>query len=265
MILARLKGWARSARTALPLVVTTPFRPADDARMMLFRDARRVYARRLSGRGLEIGALARPMVTHPGMQVEYVDQLPLDELRRMYPELATCDVVSPDIVADATTLQGVPDRAYDFLIAAHVLEHLANPILALENWCRVVRPGGHVYIVLPDKRLTFDRPRPRTTLEHLILDYREPSEVRDFEHYLEYARFVHRATGDAALAEARKLRDARYSIHFHVFTPMDALALVRWCAENVHPVTIAAGPDSKPSFSEFHLLLQVNGKGTQAR
>ena len=41
------------------------------------------------------------------------------------------------------------DSAFDALQAVHVIEHLANVIRALEEFHRIVRPGGEVYIVTP--------------------------------------------------------------------------------------------------------------------
>jgi phosphatidylethanolamine/phosphatidyl-N-methylethanolamine N-methyltransferase len=39
--------------------------------------------------------------------------------------------------------------AFDRVIAAHVLEHLAQPHLVLREWARVVKPGGILTLVLP--------------------------------------------------------------------------------------------------------------------
>ena len=46
------------------------------------------------------------------------------------------------------------DRAYrpasfDFVIAESVLEHVANPFLAVTQMRRVLRPGGHMLLLLP--------------------------------------------------------------------------------------------------------------------
>ncbi len=54
---------------------------------------------------------------------------------------------------DATTLTGVPDGQFDWLLASHILEHLKEPELALKNWLRVVKPGGHVLISVPHRTL----------------------------------------------------------------------------------------------------------------
>lgn len=49
---------------------------------------------------------------------------------------------------DATALR-VPDASFDRLIATHVLEHLPEPHRVLREWCRVVKPGGVISLVLP--------------------------------------------------------------------------------------------------------------------
>lgn len=54
---------------------------------------------------------------------------------------------------DAQYLATVPDGAYDFLHSSHCLEHMVDPGVALTNWIRVVRPGGHLVITIPDEEL----------------------------------------------------------------------------------------------------------------
>lgn len=42
-----------------------------------------------------------------------------------------------------------PDNSFDRVIAAHVLEHIYQPHLAIKEWCRVVKNGGTLSILLP--------------------------------------------------------------------------------------------------------------------
>jgi SAM-dependent methyltransferase len=42
-----------------------------------------------------------------------------------------------------------PPESFDLLIASDVLEHLANDRLALENWLRLLRPGGRLIVFVP--------------------------------------------------------------------------------------------------------------------
>jgi SAM-dependent methyltransferase len=232
----------------------------DTATLTESRRTREDFAAKLSGVGLEIGALHRPLPQHPGMRSLQVDRHTAAELRSEYSTLGAGwldKVVEPDIIDDGATLATVTDASYDYVIACHVIEHLPNPIAALQTWCRVLKPGGLIYLIVPDKRATFDRPRVRTTLEHLILDYRQPSRERDFEHFLDYAVHVHRAAGNDALTEAERLRTTDFSIHFHVFQPADIVALLRWFGTNIRPVSIVDGPILDPDDAGFHLLVKV--------
>jgi len=221
------------------------------------KDWRAHFSHRLRGSGIEIGALSRPLQTHPGMKVRYVDRQGLAGLRAEYHELHLFPFTAPDIVDDAHTLGTLPDASEDFVIAAHLLEHMRDPIGALESWCRVVRPGGLVYLILPDKRATFDRFRERTTLEHMIDDHRQPSQARDAEHFLDFVVRVLDKQGQAALDEAKRLEEIDYSIHFHVFQPADIITLLNWFARHVRPIEVVEGPVSYPFSDEFHTLLRV--------
>ena len=257
-VVDRLTRWLTSKGQPTPASNDTPQACVEDdgLRRCEARDWRAHFTAQLFGRGIEIGPLHRPMPTHPGMQVDYIDRCTVEQLRAQYPELNECPLVEPTVIGDAETMGGVDDGGYDFLIAAHVIEHMRNPLAALQHWRRVVKPGGLLYLLVPDKRCTFDRKRVRTTLEHLILDYESPSAERDFEHFLDYAVHVHDKGGDEALREAERLRDIDYSIHFHVFVPADIVALLAWFAAHVAPLTLVEGPTKAPGADEFHLLLQ---------
>jgi hypothetical protein len=98
----------------------------------------------------------------------------------------------------------------------------------MKEWYRVLRPGGILFLALPDKRLTFDKRRPRTTLGHLLADHRDRGEGSRSGHYEEYARLVHNVKGDDAVRDAARLMATSYSIHFHVWIPKDILELTRF-------------------------------------
>ncbi len=54
---------------------------------------------------------------------------------------------------DAQLMAGVPDNSMDFVHSSHCLEHLHNPAEGLRNWLRILRPGGHLVITIPDEDL----------------------------------------------------------------------------------------------------------------
>jgi SAM-dependent methyltransferase len=231
-------------------------RVTDDSLTRLeYIDWRAHFGAQLTGDGVEIGALHSPMAAPNARSVKYLDRLDPDALRKMAPTLAD-RIGRVDIIDDAQTMATVGDGSYDFVIAAHVIEHLRNPIGGVRQWLRVLKPSGRLYLVVPDKRRTFDRPRVRTTLEHLIVDDRQPSVERDFEHFLDYAIHVQRSSLDPAIAEAKRLEAEDFSIHFHTFIPQDIVALVHWVDAHVTPVRIVEGPAMSPDHEEFHILLE---------
>src|SRR6185312_1636581 len=75
-------------------------------------------------------------------------------------------------IAEASDLKEIETGKYDFLLASHCLEHCANAIKTIEEWLRVVKPGGSLLIILPDKKYTFDHRRNITTFQHLLDDYK---------------------------------------------------------------------------------------------
>jgi SAM-dependent methyltransferase len=74
------------------------------------------------------------------------------------------------------------DGSFDFVLSSHCLEHLANPLAALREWLRVCRDGGHLVLVLPNPRHTFDHRRPITTLSHLKADFANGTAENDQTH-----------------------------------------------------------------------------------
>ena len=217
------------------------------------------YAAELKGNGLEIGALAFPMLLPPAARVRYVDRLSHADLCANHPDFDPATVVRPDVIDEGETLATLPPASEDFLIAAHVLEHVRNPLAALAAWCRVLKPGGYIYLVLPDKRYMFDRHRRVTTLEHLVLDYERPSSERDYEHFVDYALHVHRAvTPENAIKEADRLLAIDFSIHYHTFVAHEFRPVLDWFAQHIRPIEVIRGPEQPRPTDEFHTLLRVS-------
>lgn len=42
---------------------------------------------------------------------------------------------------------------FDFVYSSHCLEHMLDPRAALAEWWRLVRPGGHLFFIVPDEDL----------------------------------------------------------------------------------------------------------------
>src|SRR3990167_242313 len=54
---------------------------------------------------------------------------------------------------DAQKMEGVADASYDFAHSSHCLEHMVDPFEAIRNWWRIIRPGGHLIVLVPDEDL----------------------------------------------------------------------------------------------------------------
>jgi SAM-dependent methyltransferase len=54
---------------------------------------------------------------------------------------------------DAEFMSSVPDETFDFVHSSHCLEHLKNPEIGLLNWFRILKPGGHLIVTIPDEDL----------------------------------------------------------------------------------------------------------------
>ncbi|MGE5655406.1 MAG: methyltransferase domain-containing protein [Actinomycetota bacterium] len=198
--------------------------------MMDFIQVRREIAGRyLKGKGIEVGALHAPLEVPAGVTVSYVDRLPVAELRKQYPELATANLVEADIVDDGENLASIPDSSWDFVIANHMIEHCQDPIGTLENFLRVIKPGGVLYMGVPDKRYTFDIDRPLTSLDHLIRDHTEGAGWSRRSHFEEWVRLVDKTLEQDVAARIQYLLDINYSIHFHVWTFETFSELLKYC------------------------------------
>jgi SAM-dependent methyltransferase len=126
---------------------------------------------------------------------------------------------------------------FDEVWIYNVLEHCEDPIATLKSFFRVLRTGGVVFLALPDKRFTFDKNRNRTTLAHLIRDHLEGPANSRFEHFRDWPEFVEPhfgrvyATAEEIENRARELMNLNYSIHYHVWEPVDVYEMLEYCAD----------------------------------
>ncbi|MFI5282785.1 MAG: methyltransferase domain-containing protein [Candidatus Dormibacterales bacterium] len=226
---------------------------------------RAVLAEWLRGTGIEIGGLHRPLHVPHADRVIYVDHLTRDELRKVYPELADLELVQVDFIGTAENLSAFQDSSLDFVIANHLLEHLEYPVRALREFTRVLRPGGLIFMALPDKRVTFDKKRPLTPPGHIVEEERlQSAEQNRRAHFMEWATDVDGAVpGADADARVQHLLDINYSIHIHVWTPdsfLDFLTEAR-ADFGLDLQLLAFFTPQQPGDDEFILLL---GTGSSA-
>jgi SAM-dependent methyltransferase len=136
------------------------------------------------------------------------------------------------LIGEAGKLHEVPDSSYDAVLASHVVEHLANPLGALAEWQRVLRPGGHMLLIVPHRDGTFDHRRPITSLEHLQADAACETGEDDLSHLDEVlelhdlARDPGEPTRDVFERRCRENPSSR-AMHHHVFISRTVVDMCR--------------------------------------
>lgn len=182
-------------------------------------DRKRIAELYLRGDGIEIGALHQPLPVPETARVRYVDRMSVADLRKQYPELGHLPLVEPDVIDNGEELTQFAADSLDFIVANHFIEHCANPFRTIENLLRVLRPGGVIYLAIPDKRYTFDRDRIPTPVDHLLRDYREGPSWSRRAHFAEWVRVVNKIRDEEqAERDTIQLMEIDYSIHYHCWT-----------------------------------------------
>jgi SAM-dependent methyltransferase len=174
----------------------------------------------LAGRGLEIGPGDRPFIkgaTKLEKALSYFGHR-----------------VEADVLGDATQL---PFRigVFDYVVARHVLEHVADPIRMLREISRALRPGGRAVITVPNRDNTFDIERPTTPFLHMLWDFisqrldSDPSHAREWTEKVllnsEVRPYRTYQSEEEDHREHDKLQadlqsGARLDMHFHVFSAL---------------------------------------------
>ena len=135
------------------------------------------------------------------------------------------------IFCDGSALVDIPDATYDVLLSSHNLEHFANPVRALREWQRVLKPDGALVLVLPDYRETFDHRRQPTSVEHMLEDFDQNIGEDDLTHLAEILEKhdLRRDPGAGTFEEFQKRCLGNLSnrcLHHHVFDERNSRELL---------------------------------------
>ena len=144
-------------------------------------------------RGFEVGALMTPFLPKAGHDVTYVDRLSTEDLRAYFaadPEVDASRIVEVDVViAEGSSLaEAMRGRGpFDYAIASHVIEHVPDLAGWLSEVADLVRVGGQLVLLVPDKRYTFDYLREMTStadvVDAFVQGRKRPSPGQVFEHF----------------------------------------------------------------------------------
>lgn len=186
------------------------------------RARKAIASRFLKGNGLEVGAGSRPFPVPDDARVCYGDIRGGASLESYFQNSA---IQTGDEI-DAQTFAGVDTGSFDFVISAHVIEHLRDPVGSIVEAVRVLRPGGVLVLVVPDLRYSFDCNRPETTVEHALQDYQDGGVSTTRDGYEEHLRYVHPHLTGETYPEAEIQKQAsecverwrELDVHFHAWT-----------------------------------------------
>lgn len=129
------------------------------------------------------------------------------------------DPVHPDVEqwdkdnGDATFMETVADNTYDYVHASHLLEHIANPYLALRNWLRILKPGGFLIILVPHRDLYEKRVNlpSQWNLDHKFFIL---PDTEDLPHTINLTHLLESVWGpEEAKIEYVKVRDHDFDSH----------------------------------------------------
>lgn len=196
-------------------------------------------------RGLEIGALDLPMIEPHEGKCDFADFHSTKEVKAM---AAQYPGTSPDFVPHieyvvADGYDAVP-RDYDWIAAANVLEHVPDPIGWLRTIGDHVKPGGLLFLVLPDKNYMFDVHRKLTAFSETVAWHQAGLKRPSFQQVFDFVyNFAPGRTeydiwkgkpppppmkNFAAAMEAARVGDTlSHQVHCSVFTPESFTGLMQ--------------------------------------
>src|SRR5262249_41904211 len=101
------------------------------------------------------------------------------------------DIVDIDFILKNKSLaETVKGKKFNYVIASHVIEHVPNMAQWLGEVSEILKPGGVLSLVVPDKRYTFDIARRETLPGDVLAAYadklKKPSSAMAYDFFSNY-------------------------------------------------------------------------------
>ena len=125
-------------------------------------------------------------------------------------------------IAEATELSQIKNNAYDFILSSNNIEHIANPMKAMEQWILKLKENGVLVIIAPRKEVNFDHKREIVSFAHLMEDYKNAIDEHDLTHLDEILK-LHDLSMDTPAGTYEQFKERSLKnyenrcLHHHVF------------------------------------------------
>jgi SAM-dependent methyltransferase len=234
--------------------------------------------------GVEIGPLSHPAVPRSDGRIIYVDHIDTESLRKKYaddPAVNTGEIVEVDAVWGKQTLQAcLNEQKVDYVISSHVIEHVPDMITWLEEIEAILKPGGSLRLVVPDRRFTFDYLRRESRLCDIVNAYvlkaRTPLPIAILDFFISMRQVDlqaawggtlpadlprvpgHNLNGGIGVSRDQIANGTYHDVHCWVFTPRSFAVLFAEAAagELIH-FACEVLYDTEPGQLEFIVVLKL--------
>lgn len=201
---------------------------------------RKVIANLCRGDCVEIGALSAPAYFPHATSVLYADVVSAEEAKRSLEKIGYLGYhqrpfVAVDVIFDKQKppLISLASDSKDCIFSSHSLEHSPNPIAALSDYLRVLKHGGIVYSIIPNKKYTYDRFRLPTKINKLIEKFKR----NDWSYTLDEYRDVFVNTDTHVVYDNSTEEDIERAFeennghhHIYVYEEKNTLELIHFLA-----------------------------------
>ena len=228
---------------------------------------------------LEIGAFDNPTFRREaGEKVWYLDLFSKDDLARMHAGNRNRQrdrIVETDFVIETADFSSRIGRSFDLIVAHHVIEHVADPLLWFAQCGKLLRDGGRVFLSVPDRNFTFDFFRPVSLASQMVRAHeegaRKPQLWQVVDHFFYHQKVKVSEIWDGKpptaftprfpLAEAIRMAKERENIytdtHCWVFTPGSFLGVVEDLRNsNYIDFRLEALQETQRYSNEFRVMLR---------
>ena len=142
---------------------------------------------------LEIGPFYSPMFDKARCRVSYVDVLNTEQLRaRAATVVGGVPETVPEIdyVWTGGPIAELIDERFDVVFSSHNIEHQPCLISHLADLAALLKPGGAVFLFVPDRRYCFDHFLPPTGLTEVLGAWFEPTARHTGEAVVKHWMFL---------------------------------------------------------------------------